>query len=85
MKGLLKIGKTIKYVESFSMSNFVDSIGSGDVFFSYYIVLNFLKNFSQEEKLLLSHLSAALHSQTFANREIVTKDKFYKSIKTLSS
>ena len=70
---------------SFDIKNFVDSIGSGDVFFAYYIVLNFLKDFTYEEKLLLSHLSAALHSQTFANRNIVTKDKFYKSIKTMIS
>ena len=33
--------------------NFVDSIGSGDVFFAYYIVLNYLKDFTTEEKLLL--------------------------------
>ena len=47
------------------------------MFFSYYAVLNFLKNYSIDEKLLLSHLSAALHSQTFANRHIVSEEKFY--------
>ena len=81
----LKAGKTIKFVESFEIQNFVDSIGSGDVFFSYFTVLNYLKSYSTEEKLLLSHLSAAIHSQTFANREIVSEEKFYKSIKTLLS
>ncbi len=81
----LKTGKIIKFVESFDISNFVDSIGSGDVFFSCFSVINYLKNYTIEEKLLLSHLCAALHSQTFANRNIVSKEKFFKSIKTLLS
>ena len=73
------------FVESFEINNFVDSIGSGVAFFSYFIFLHFIKNLSIDEKLLLSHLSAALHSQTFANRKIVTKEKFFKAIKTLTS
>ena len=70
----LKPGKTIKFVESFEIQNFIDSIDQ-ETSSSYYAVLNFLKNYSIDEKLL-SHLSAALHSQTFANRHIVSEENF---------
>ena len=80
----LKNKDFIFFVESFDIKNFVDSIGSGDVFFSYYILCSMLK-YSYPEKILLSHLAAALHSQSFANREIVSSSKFLKSLKTISS
>ena len=49
----LKAGKTIKFVESFEIQNFVDSIGSGDVFFSYFTVLNYLKIILQKKNYYL--------------------------------
>lgn len=79
----LKEKNKVFFVESFEINNFVDSIGSGDIFFSFFSILNNLKSYKQDEKLMLSHLAAAIHSQSFANKKVVKKNIYLKSIKAL--
>ena len=81
----LKKNNNVIFVDSFKINNFVDSIGSGDVFFAFYAILNNLKTYKDDEKLMLSHLAAAIHSQSFANEKIVRKNIYLKSIKSLIS
>jgi rfaE bifunctional protein nucleotidyltransferase chain/domain len=81
----LKEKNKVIFVESFEINNFVDSIGSGDIFFSFFSILNNLKTYKQDEKLMLAHLAAAIHSQSFANEKVVKKDIYLKSIKALIS
>ena len=71
------------FVESLVVNNFIDSIGSGDVYFSYLIILYFLKNFEIDEKMLICHLASSLHSQSFANSNVISKSQFIKYIKNL--
>ena len=81
----LKEKNKVIFVESFEINNFVDSIGSGDIFFSFFLILNNLKNYKQDEKLMLAHLAAAIHCQSFANEKVVKKNIYLKSIKALIS
>lgn len=81
----LKKNNKVIFVDSFKINNFVDSIGSGDIFFAFYAMLNNLKTCEDDEKIILSHLAAAIHSQSFANQKIVEKNIYLKSIKTLIS
>ena len=71
------------FVESFEVNNFIDSIGSGDVYFSYLISLFFSKKFDMKDKMLISHLASSLHSQSFANSKLIKKDKFLKYFNNL--
>jgi len=71
------------FVESFAVNNFVDSIGSGDVYFSYLIALHFLNKLQIEEKMFICHLASSLHSQSFANSKVMKKQNFTKFFNNL--
>ena len=66
----------------------IDSIGCGDVYFSYLIILeNYIKknNLNNNEKMILCHLAASLHSKNFANSKLIGKNEFIKGFKSISA
>ena len=66
----------------------IDSIGCGDVFFSYLIVLDQLKItkiLSNSEIMILCHLAASLHSKHFANSKLINRIEFIRGLKSFSS
>ena len=79
--------RKINFVKSLKINNMIDSIGCGDVFFSYLIVLNNLKKikFSNSEAMILCHLAASLHSKYFANSKLIDRIEFIKGLKSFSA
>ena len=66
----------------------IDSIGCGDVFFSYLIVLDQLKItkiLTNSEMMILCHLAASLHSKYFANSKLINRIEFIRGLKSFSS
>jgi rfaE bifunctional protein nucleotidyltransferase chain/domain len=80
---LSKEGKKnkLKYLHSLNSRKFIDSIGSGDTFFAYYIILQLTKKFSIEEILSFCHLAASLHCENFANSSPIKKSEFLNALK----
>jgi len=72
----------IQFTESFVSRNIVDSIGSGDTYYSYIVLLHKLK-ISESLKMYLAHLSSFNHSNVFANSSYHKKSLFIKSINSL--
>ena len=78
----------VEFVKSLKINNMIDSIGCGDVFFSYLIILNHLdisKKLSNKEIMVLCHLAASLHSKYFANSKLIDKTEFIKGFKSISA
>ena len=78
----------INFVKSLKINNMVDSIGCGDVFFSYLIVFNCHKNknkLSNSEIMILCHLAASLHSKYFANSKLIDKEEYLKGFKSITA
>lgn len=79
--------RKIDFIKSLKINNMIDSIGCGDVFFSYLIILDKLKKikFSNLEIMILCHLAASLHSKYFANSQIIDRIEFIKGLKSFSA
>ena len=79
--------RKIDFIKSLKINNMIDSIGCGDVFFSYLIILDKLKKikFSNLETMILCHLAASLHSKYFANSKIIDRIEFIKGLKSFSA
>ena len=60
-----------------------DTTGCGDIFFSTFIYLYTLKIFSLKEIALLSHTAAGLHGLNPGNKNIINKDKLFKSVQSI--
>ena len=80
--------KKIKFVQSLRINNMIDSIGCGDVFFTYFIIMSLFdikKKLSVDQIMILCHLAASLHSQYFANSKLIDKNEFLKGYYSLSA
>ena len=80
--------KKVEFVKSLNIDNMIDSIGCGDVFFSYLIVLDQLKItkiLTNSEMMILCHLAASLHSKYFANSKLINRIEFIRGLKSFSS
>ena len=78
----------VDFIESLKINNMIDSIGCGDVFFSYFIVIEHLKiqkKFTNPEAMVLCHLAASLHSRYFANSKLIDRIEFIKALKSFSA
>lgn len=78
----------ITFVKSLKINNMIDSIGCGDVYFSYIILFDKLKNmvkFNNKEIMILCHLAASLHSKYFANSKLIDRIEFIKGLKSFSA
>lgn len=78
----------VDFIESLKINNMIDSIGCGDVFFSYSIVIDHLKTlkkFTNPEIMVLCHLAASLHSKYFANSKLIDRLEFIKALKSFSA
>ena len=71
------------FVKSFKVNNLIDTIGSGDIFYTYIIILTLIKKLKVDERILLSHLAASHHSKVFGNSKIISRIEYLKSIKAL--
>ncbi len=60
-----------------------DTTGCGDIFFSTFIYLYILKIFSLKEIALLSHIAAGLHGLSPGNKNVINKDKLFKSAQSI--
>ena len=78
----------VDFIESLKINNMIDSIGCGDVFFSYLIVIDHFKiskQFTNLELMILCHLAASLHSKYFANSKLIGRIEFIKGLKSFSA
>ena len=72
--------KKLTFCKSVINSN-NDTTGCGDIFFSIFIMLDFVSNFNNIEKLILSHLCAGLHAEFDGNENVIKKDNLVKFFK----
>ena len=58
-----------------------DTTGCGDIFFTIFIMLDFVSNFSNIEELIISHMCAGLHAEFDGNENIIKKNNLFKFFK----
>lgn len=78
----------VNFVKSLKINNMIDSIGCGDVYFSYLIIFEQLKKkiqFNNDEIMILCHLAASIHSKYFANSKLIDKKEYIKGLKSFSA
>lgn len=68
----------IKYIPTF-FNTTRDTTGCGDIFFSFFIYLYCEKKYTLEEIAILSHLAAGNHGLIEGNKNIFSKEKFFKT------
>ena len=72
--------KNLIFSKSLIHSN-KDTTGCGDIFFTIFIMLDFVSNFSNIEKLIISHMCAGLHAEFDGNENIIKKNNLIKFFK----
>lgn len=70
------------YFSSTIIKSSRDTTGCGDIYFTMFIILELAKQFKNNEKLILSHLSAGIHSEFDGNENFINQKNFFNYCKS---